>query len=142
MNASFVIRPVEGGSEVTQSIPESGGGFSLTLDPGTYGVVALEILSPSLQDAAVQLPTGGPTFTVPATGCVYIGRIHFAYYRMPEGSFAEQTAVIKELFGRDDVVFIFLESGSLVGNEAGVTLPPEVERVSGSENCSVALAQF
>ena len=142
MDGSFVIKPVEGGPEVTQSIPESGGGFSLTLDPGKYGMSALKLVSASLSDAVVQLPTGGPTFTVPATGCVYIGRISFAYYRMPKGSLAEQTAVIKQLFARDDVVFTFLESGSLVGNQAGVTLPPNVERVSGSANCSVTLAQF
>lgn len=142
MDVSIVIKPVAVGPDVTQTIPEAGGGFSLTLDPGTYSLYALKIRAASMSDNAFEVPTTGPTFTVPASGCAYIGRITFAYYRMPEGSFDVQTELIKEAFGRDDVYFVFLESGSLVGNEAGVTLPAEAERVSGSENCRVTLAQF
>jgi hypothetical protein len=112
------------------------------LDPGDYHVKALEFLAPSMSEDVFQLPTGGPTFTVPATGCIYIGRVSFAYYRLPEGSFDEQSAMISQLFGRDDVTFVFLESGSLVGNKAGVTLPEVRERVAGSDGCSVALAKF
>lgn len=137
-----MLKPANGGPDVKQGIPEAGGGFSLTLDPGTYKLAALEITSSSMSDAAFQVPTGGPTLTVPATGCAYVGRINFAYYRMPAGSFEEQTAQFKGLFGREDVIFIFLESGGLIGSEAGVTLPPEAERVSGSANCSVTLAKF
>ena len=46
------------------------------------------------------------------------------------------------LFGREDLIFIFLETGGLIGSEAGVSLPPEAERVSGSANCNVTLAAF
>lgn len=142
IEVGLVIKPAAGGAEVTQSIPEAGDGFSLTLDPGSYALSALEIRAPSMSDEAFQVPTAGPTFTVPASGCVYIGRISFAYYRMPEGSLEAQTEVIKAAFGRDDLYFVFLESGSLVGKEAGVTLPPEGERVTGSEKCSATPAEF
>jgi hypothetical protein len=142
IEVSLVLKPADGGPDVKQGIPEGSGGFSLTLDPGTYKLTVLEITASSMSDTAFQVPTGGPTFTVPATGCVYLGRIQFAYYRMPKGSFEEQTALFNGLFGRDDLMFIFLESGGLIGSDAGVTLPPEAERVSGSANCSVTLAQF
>lgn len=142
IEVSLVLKPAAGGADVMQAIAEAGGGFSLTLDPGTYKLAALEISAPSMSAAAFQVPTGGPSFTVPATGCVYVGRIQFAYYRMPAGSFEEQTALFKGLFGREDLIFIFLESGGLIGSEAGVSLPPEAERVSGSANCSATLAKF
>lgn len=139
---SMVLKPADGGPDVKQPIPDSAGGFSLTLDPGTYSLHLLEILAPSMSDQSFQVPTIGPTFTVPATGCVYVGRIYFEYYRMPKGSLDEQTAAIKQLFRRDDLYFVFLESGSLVGNEASVSLPPEGERVSGSDDCTATPAQF
>ena len=139
---SMVIKPDAGGANVKQAIPESGGGFSLALGPGSYKLVALEITAPSMSANAFQVPTGGPSFTVPAAGCVYIGRIFFAYYRMPKGTFEEQTALFKPLFGREDITFIFLESGGLIGNEAGVTLPPAAERVEGSAGCTEAPAKF
>lgn len=142
IDGRIVIEPVGGGAEVTQSIPEGGGGFSLTLDPGNYRVNALEFLAPSMSEDVFRMPTGGPAFTITATGCIYIGRISFAYYRLPAGSFDEQSAMISQLFGRDDVTFLFLESGSLVGNKAGVALPEVGERVAGSDGCSVALAKF
>ena len=142
IEVSIVIKPADGGPDVKQPITESGGGFSLTLDPGTYRLYLLEILAPSMSDQAFQVPTIGPTFTVPATGCVYVGRIYFEYYRMPKGSLDEQTAAIKQQFRRDDLSFVFLESGSLVGTEASVSLSPEGDRVSGSDNCSVTPADY
>ena len=137
----MVIEPVDGGPEVSQSIPNAGGGFSLRLDPGTYRLHALEILARSMSDNAFQVPTQGPTFTVPATGCVYVGRLYFDYYRMAKGSLDEQTAAIRK-FGSHDLFFVFLESGSLVLNTASVDVPSEGERVSGSDDCSLTPAHF
>lgn len=150
IDVSLVIKAVDGDAELTQPITDATGGFSLSLDPGTYGLQTLEILAPSMSDEAFELPMNGPTFTVPATGCVYIGRISFSYVRTPESSSPEKAgALIQEAaeafdYDPNDVGFIFLASGSLVlpGYEAGVTLPEKGERVSGSEDCSVTLAKF
>jgi hypothetical protein len=102
-------------------------------------MLALEVEAPNMASNPFPILTMRPTFTVPDTGCVYIGRFFFRLYRLPPGSFEQQRAVVQEL-GVE--YFTFLESGSLVGDTFGVYLPVENKRVQGWENCAIHLAEF
>lgn len=61
--------------------------FRLTLPPGSYQILGIEILAPSLSGDQVPLPFGA-SFVVQDTGCVYLGRMRFEFLRLPAASFA------------------------------------------------------
>ena len=63
--------------------------FTLPLRPGKYKLRALGVRAASLSAATFALPTGGPSFMVPDTDCVYVGRITLNFLRLPPTSVAE-----------------------------------------------------
>ena len=147
IDVTLLIKPAAGGPVIRQEIADPSGGFNLMLDPGTYRLRSLEVLAASMSSGIFRLPTGSPTFRVPATGCVYVGRIFFSYLRLPPGSAQKQTQVIFDVankfnFDPQHAYILFLHSGSLIPKKATVDLPDATERVSGSEDCDVDLAEF
>lgn len=60
--------------------------FRLMLPPGEYSVSEFGVGAKSLSDRMFFLPVAGPTFTVPESRCVYVGRITAIYWRLAPGS--------------------------------------------------------
>jgi len=143
VNLTVVIQPMAGGSElrfkITDPSPQwkvekdkvaaSRQDFTLSLKPGSYKIVALEVESQSLSDSRVSLVTGGPHFAVPEENCVHIGRIAFFYARLPPGSLAQAQAVSKEMAKEQGkpLLLVYLMKGALVGVSAAVDIPGEDE---------------
>jgi hypothetical protein len=115
------------------------GGYSQSLPAGTYEIETLEF---SVFD--VDVPTGWPSVLVPEKGCIYTGRLFLSYYRLPPGSVGEQAGIVTEISkaSGQNAYMIYLESGSLVPESAGIDLPDSSERVEGSEDCEVELVSW
>jgi hypothetical protein len=105
--------------------------FRLVLPPGDYFVAGLGIRAKSLSDKPFFLPTGGPSFTVPKEGCVYIGRINATYLRQPPGSLDQAKAaagVMSAMTGGKPLFMIYLTKGALLATARFVDQPTEDER--------------
>jgi hypothetical protein len=136
-----------GGIQTRHNITDQSGGFSLALAPGDYLISLLEIKASSLSSKTIKLPVNGPYFTVPETGCAYVGRIFYFYYRLPPGSMEEIKPLIQEIANKankadQSIYFIFLNTGALVPESVGADLPDENKRVQGAENCVEQVASF
>jgi hypothetical protein len=145
IDVTLIIEPLAGGSTVRHKITDPAGGFALSLSPGEYKILMLEVEAPAMSPDPIDLPTGSPKFTVPDKGCMYVGRIFIFYFRLPAGSVNEQAALVQEIAEQADrptIFFIYLESGGLVPKSAGVDLPDESERIQGAANCTIQLAEF
>jgi hypothetical protein len=143
IDVTLIIEPLAGGSTVRHKITDPAGGFALSLSPGEYEILTLEVEAPAMSPDPFDLLTGRPKFTVPDKGCTYVGRIFIFYFRLPAGSLDEQMALVQELAQTGKSVYlIYLESGSLVPESAGVDLPDESERIQGAENCTIQLAEL
>lgn len=130
--------------------------FRLTLPPGSYQILGIEILAPSLSGDQVPLPFGA-SFVVQDTGCVYLGRMRFEFLRLPAASFAtskDMAVAIAEARGLKQIGFYYSVKGALVVSSILVDTPPESERTLGDEHdarhyteavtrrCTVDLARF
>jgi hypothetical protein len=118
--------------------------FNLSLAPGDYRIMALEVQASSLADASFVLPVGGPSFTVPEGNCVYIGRIGFFYTRLPPGSAAKAlaaTQMIAEERGRPAALMVYLHKGALIPTARSIDQPTEVERTPAAEASKQLLAR-
>ena len=116
--------------------------FALALEPGEYRITFLRAQHDELADKQITLLLGGGgiRFTVPESGCSYIGRIYVNYFRLPHFTPAEQLAYVGERFG--EIFFINLYSGSLVGESGALDRAPRDERPEGSEKCTVKMAEW
>jgi hypothetical protein len=148
---TIVLIPDSDGDQIRVPV-ESAGPFSASLEPGSYRVTGLVIESPGLGKEAVELPTlGGRAknvkFTVPESGCVYVGQVTFFYVRLPKGSFNKQLETLNEVAEGAESAFIFLPSGSMVFFPADpmsqeIDLPPESERPTEAEECAIEKFRF
>jgi hypothetical protein len=143
----LVIRQVHGGAQTTENtglVPKIRGlWFEVTqLPPGRYRLKALKLRGPSLSARAIEVPTGGPAFTVPASGCAYIGLISLSFYRLPPGTLNQQGAVARQLAHGKTAYFVYLKTGGLLGKSASVGPLPVRQRPAGTELCPVHLAKF
>lgn len=117
----------EGSTDVGASFQN----FRLVLPPGDYFVAGLGVRAKSLSDKPFFLPTGGPSFTVPKDGCVYIGRINATYLRLPPGSLDQASATagkISAATGGKPLFMIYLTKGALLATARFVDKPTEDER--------------
>lgn len=57
--------------------------FELRLRPGEYVISAIEIQAKSLWPKSIDIPAGGPSFTVPENSCVYLGPVEWVYPMFP-----------------------------------------------------------
>lgn len=146
ITVALVVRPAHGGAATTwtsTSAPAARGfQFHLTLPPGTYRLDELRLRSASLDPATVTVLTGGPTLTVPATGCSYLGVITIVLYRLPPGTASQQGAVAAQLAHGKSAYFTYLTTGGLIGDTAGTGLLPLSERPADSRACAVQQAKF
>ena len=147
IDVTLLIKPAAGGPVIRQEIADPSGGFNLMLDPGDLSVAVAGGLGRQHEQRHLSVADGSPTFRVPATGCAYVGRTFFSYLRLPPGSAQKQTQVIFDVankfnFDPQHAYILFLHSGSLIPKKATVDLPDATERVSGSEDCDVDLAEF
>jgi hypothetical protein len=103
--------------------------FRLMLAPGDYSVSGFYVRAKSLWHKLFFLPTGGPNFTVPESGCVYIGRINVVLLRLPPGSVAETKAASVKLSASvgEPLLLVYLPWGSLVPEAKFVDQPQEYE---------------
>jgi len=120
IDVTLIIRPLSGEANIRYTITGLASSFSLSLLPGKYEISSLEVNSPSLSPNPVSLSAGRLKFTVPQTGCAYVGRFSFSYYRLPPGSLYEQMQLVGLAQGRDDVVQVHLDNGGLVNAPATV----------------------
>jgi hypothetical protein len=170
INSTLIIRSIASGSdfklEVTdrsmqwkeekEKVITSDQNFTLSLRPGSYEIVGLDVKAESLSDLPFSLVTGGPRFSVPEGNCVYIGRIAYFYMRLPPGSFAEAKAAVGKMAKDRDkpILFLYLTKGALVNATASIDIPDGAETRPGStaskraytqareKNCAVHLAKF
>lgn len=144
---SLVVRAVPGGAETTWTTADApdvqGFQFQLTgLPPGRYSLQALRLRSASLDPKTITVPTAGPGFTVPGSGCAYIGLIYVVYYRLPPGTLNQQDAVAARLANGKTAYYVYLKTGGLLGDTAGVGSLPAGKRPAGSGSCAVRPAKF
>ena len=121
------------------TIADKNGGFMILMPAGVYSFSQVRI--GALDSKA---PTSNPKIIVPDKGCLYIGRISFAYILLPPGSPGEQIALIQQLAAQGkDFVFTLATSGG-IGMEAYsevIEIPDESEWPSGASNCTIQLAE-
>lgn len=103
--------------------------FRLVLPPGNYFVAGLDVRAKSLSDKPFFLRTGGPSFTVPKGGCVYIGRINATCLRLPPGSLDQAKATAGKIFAATGkpLRMIYLTKGALLATTLFVDQPTENE---------------
>ena len=107
--------------------------FALTLAPGEYQIIGLVGLHPDLGEDPVSFPAfrhglgtlhsiSTLSFSVPDSGCIYIGDFSLEYIRISPGSRTEQDKALDEIAReiRDTVYYSYIRSGSLVALEAGM----------------------
>jgi hypothetical protein len=124
--------------------------FEVSLPPGTYQSALLEVVAPQIARDPVPLPMSLLEFTLPRTGCVYIGRVSASYYRLPAGTLSEQRKAFDALTRRvgldplHEDIYVQLESGGLVPEfgTMDVDLPPDGERPDRADDCPVLPAAF
>lgn len=143
---ALLIRPAHGSAQttwMTASAPAvQGYQFHLTLPPGRYRVQLVSLDNAHLSPHPFAAPAGGPAFTVPPTGCAYIGMISIVYYRLPPGTVAQQETVAAQLARGKAAYFTYLKTGGLLPDTASITLPPPGQRPPGSRACSTRKARF
>ncbi|RAM01096.1 hypothetical protein DO021_15525 [Desulfobacter hydrogenophilus] len=116
--------------------------FRLVLPPGNYFVAGLDVRAKSLSDKPFFLPTGGPSFTVPKGGCVYIGRINATYLRLPPGSLDQAKATTGKISAAtgNPLRMIYLTKGALLATALFVDQPTEDECTPAGDYCKQLLA--
>ena len=117
--------------------------FALALEPGEYRTVLLGVEHVDLDSKQITLFID-PTirfirFTVPETGCSYIGRIFVNYYRLPPLDFSETLDLIKNL---GEGILSNLKTGGIFSESAAIDRAPPDERPEGSENCNIKMAEM
>lgn len=147
VTVTMVLKPAGGGEKIEEEITDPKGAFTLDLPPGRYRVDSLLLESPSFGSGSIDVPAGGPAFRAPGSGCVYVGRIFYLYYRLPRGSVKAQQTAIEEMIDAgkvnpNNLYFIFLRSGSLVPSTGGVDLGGKNVRPTGWEDCTIKKAAF
>jgi hypothetical protein len=146
VSVSLTVRAVNGGDETTQygyyAPAIKALYFQFTLPPGRYRLKSLDLRGASLSPLTVEVPTGGPAFAVPRSGCAYIGLITLAFYRLPPGTLQQQAAVAGQLTHGKTGYLVYLKTGGLLGEKADVGLLPARERPAGSQTCPVRQAKF
>lgn len=133
-------RPIDGVTSAGQSVAEDGT-FAIFAPPGESEIAAMGFDAPSLQDFQFLHGTGGPQFTVPEQGCVYIGAVRYSLYRLGPDLLEEQLVTLGEI--EDDIeldlALTFIVSGGLVQYDGAVEAgEPSAE----AAECETALAQF
>ena len=167
MDLTLAMRHLPGGQEIRLRLADSFAvwdndtatsyqNFLLALPPGSYQILGIEVLAPSLSDKKVLLPLG-PSFVVENTGCVYLGRIRSELLRLPPASLAtstEMAVAIAESRGLKQLGFFYSVKGALIVSSIFVDTPPETGRTRGDEHgathyaeavaqhCTVGLARF
>ena len=117
--------------------------FGIVLEPGEYELVALEVDDPGWSSTPVPLLTGRPRFSVTDTPCTYIGLLTFIFYRLPAGSIEEQQSMIDEVAASAGVeYFTLLETGSMFGESANLSVPSAEERPEDAAECVVHGAEW
>ena len=117
--------------------------FGIALEAGEYELVALEVDDPEWSSNPVSLVTGRPRFSVTDTPCTYIGLLTFIFYRLPAGSIDEQQSMAGEVAASTGVeYFTLLETGSLFGESANLSVPSAEERPEDAADCAVQEAEW
>lgn len=141
-----IIRPLDADIGEGHDIG-SGDSFRLSLPPGRYRFENLGLKAGAFGKEKVLLSVTGPSFEVPANGCVYLGRIVFSFVRLPPGSpDAQSKALMKyiERTGGDPTTqleWTVVEGGGVSGGLVNVDLPPPEVRPPGWEECTVSEAR-
>ena len=107
--------------------------FALTLAPGEYKIVGLIGMHPDLAKDPVGFPSfripsgmesliGNLSFSVPESGCIYIGDLSLEYLRIPPGSRTEQNTYLDQEAERlrDGIHYSYLRGGSLISISASI----------------------
>ncbi len=107
--------------------------FALTLAPGEYKIVGLIGMHPDLAEDPVGFPSfripsgmesliGNLSFSVPESGCIYIGDLSLEYLRVPPGSRTEQNTYLDQEAERlrDGIHYSYLRGGSLISISASI----------------------
>ena len=100
--------------------------FSISLDPGEYKVIGLELSATSLSSEPFFVPFPGPLLTVPEEPeCTYVGRINYSFIRLPPGTREQAQNVVKVMANRFNrpIGFVYLSKGPLVPLEFSIDLP-------------------
>jgi len=117
--------------------------FGIVLEPGEYELLSLEVKDPGWSSNPVMLPTGRPRFSVTDTPCTYIGLLNFTFYRLPPGSVEEQKSMADEVAASAGVQFFtLLQTGSLFGESANLSVPSAEERPEDAAECVVHGAEW
>ena len=117
--------------------------FAIALEPGEYTITLLSVKHVDLADEQITLFID-PTirfmrFTVPESGCSYIGRIFVNYYRLPPLEPFEAINVFKKLRAP---YMKLLSTGGIVSESAAIERAPPDERPEGSKDCIVEMAEW
>lgn len=152
-----VVRSVERATvskfDVTDSSPEwkrdaravlNHQDFALPLEPGSYELTAIEVEAPGLSDSPLSFPLRARHFAVPAGNCIYIGRVYFAFQRLPPLPLDLMTQLARKMAdeeGEKGLALHYLPSGALVYRESGVDSPGAMAAWHRAEGGEQALAR-
>ena len=137
---------VDDESESEYAFVRGPGELAVSLRPGEYRIVDIQLQGPGLSSKPFKLPTFGPTFVVPKTGCVDIGSITIEVIRLPAGTMEADAAMMNEIRKKVEkqlpdfqAIFLRLDTGSLVPSPGGVqSSKPTGEKA----DCPERLAKF
>jgi hypothetical protein len=129
------------------------GDFRMVLPPGeTYELTELEINDPAFGFESAGLvahgPEGtGPLFTVPASGCLYLGRITFTYTKLPPGDTLQHLQLAGDLAQGQSLAILFTGAGTFVYFPDDPTshrfqLPPVDRRPREARSCEASRPTF
>lgn len=108
--------------------------FRFTFQPKEYQMQGLKINSKSLGARMFRVPLGEPYFTVAEDNvCTYVGRINFAFVRLPRGSLDQARKVVHWMANHFNRPFgmVYLPLGALV--PVGFSVDKPKERESSTE---------
>jgi hypothetical protein len=129
------------------------GDFRMVLPPGeTYQLTDMDVNDPAFGfESAGLVPYGpnggGPMFTVPPSGCLYMGRMTFAYIELPPGDSLDQLALAGEIAHDQSLAILFTGAGTFVylPDDPGshrFQMPPAKRRPGEARDCRATRPTF
>jgi hypothetical protein len=115
------------GNEIIVPVSEIDGSFATYLEPGTYTVNGLTLKNEDLGPEAFEFMTDPPEIEIPDKSCHYVGNVAFIIFRLPPGSFEEQTALVQQVAQGAPIFFQYHETGGF--------LMPILTEITGAGDC-------